>query len=55
MYIFFLFLYLQGQKLQIDELFQNSTENVCNCVKYKCGKSENNLIQRNSLSSAKGN
>ncbi|KFO54614.1 Otogelin, partial [Corvus brachyrhynchos] len=25
-----------GQKLQIDELFQNSTENVCNCVKYKC-------------------
>ncbi|KAF2977127.1 hypothetical protein EK904_007912 [Melospiza melodia maxima] len=27
-----------GQKLQIDELFQNSTENVCNCVKYKCVK-----------------
>ncbi|XP_009981303.1 PREDICTED: otogelin, partial [Tauraco erythrolophus] len=25
-----------GQKLQIDEQFQNSTENVCNCVKYKC-------------------
>ncbi|NWT14914.1 OTOG protein, partial [Vireo altiloquus] len=25
-----------GQKLQIDELFQNSTENVCNCMKYKC-------------------
>ncbi|XP_058685510.1 otogelin [Poecile atricapillus] len=25
-----------GQKLEIDELFQNSTENVCNCVKYKC-------------------
>ncbi|NXR19747.1 OTOG protein, partial [Cinclus mexicanus] len=25
-----------GQKLQIDELFQNSSENVCNCVKYKC-------------------
>ncbi|NXH92736.1 OTOG protein, partial [Edolisoma coerulescens] len=25
-----------GQKLQIDELFQNSTENVCNCVTYKC-------------------
>ncbi|NXY02078.1 OTOG protein, partial [Pteruthius melanotis] len=25
-----------GQKLQIDELFQNSTENVCNCAKYKC-------------------
>ncbi|NXC51901.1 OTOG protein, partial [Aleadryas rufinucha] len=25
-----------GQKLQVDELFQNSTENVCNCVKYKC-------------------
>ncbi|NWV76571.1 OTOG protein, partial [Dasyornis broadbenti] len=25
-----------GQKLQIDELFQNSTENTCNCVKYKC-------------------
>ncbi|NXU09596.1 OTOG protein, partial [Pardalotus punctatus] len=25
-----------GQKLQIDELFQNSTENICNCVKYKC-------------------
>ncbi|NXY56904.1 OTOG protein, partial [Callaeas wilsoni] len=25
-----------GQKLQIDELFHNSTENVCNCVKYKC-------------------
>ncbi|OWK57108.1 Otogelin [Lonchura striata] len=25
-----------GQKLQIDELFQNSTENVCNCVMYKC-------------------
>uniref|UniRef100_A0A8C9MPI5 Otogelin n=1 Tax=Serinus canaria TaxID=9135 RepID=A0A8C9MPI5_SERCA len=34
----FLVLYPQGQKLQIDELFQNSTENVCNCVKYKCGK-----------------
>ncbi|NXH72070.1 OTOG protein, partial [Hydrobates tethys] len=26
----------QGQKLQIDEQFQNSTENTCNCVKYKC-------------------
>ncbi|NXH17172.1 OTOG protein, partial [Bucco capensis] len=26
----------QGQKLQIDEQFQNSTENICNCVKYKC-------------------
>ncbi|NWU60355.1 OTOG protein, partial [Pterocles burchelli] len=25
-----------GQKLQIDEQFQNSTENMCNCVKYKC-------------------
>ncbi|NXI48545.1 OTOG protein, partial [Galbula dea] len=25
-----------GQKLQIDEQFQNSTENTCNCVKYKC-------------------
>ncbi|NXC66308.1 OTOG protein, partial [Anhinga anhinga] len=25
-----------GQKLQIDEEFQNSTENICNCVKYKC-------------------
>ncbi|NXN97592.1 OTOG protein, partial [Rhinopomastus cyanomelas] len=25
-----------GQKLQIDEQFQNSTDNVCNCVKYKC-------------------
>ncbi|NWW99884.1 OTOG protein, partial [Caloenas nicobarica] len=25
-----------GQKLQIDELFQNSTENICNCVKYIC-------------------
>ncbi|NWZ99027.1 OTOG protein, partial [Nesospiza acunhae] len=25
-----------GQKLEVDELFQNSTENVCNCVKYKC-------------------
>ncbi|NWR27824.1 OTOG protein, partial [Tachuris rubrigastra] len=25
-----------GQKLQIDEQFQNSTENICNCVKYKC-------------------
>ncbi|NXL55467.1 OTOG protein, partial [Chordeiles acutipennis] len=25
-----------GQKLQIDEHFQNSTENICNCVKYKC-------------------
>ncbi|KFO10673.1 Otogelin, partial [Balearica regulorum gibbericeps] len=25
-----------GQKLQIDESFQNSTENICNCVKYKC-------------------
>ncbi|NWV30281.1 OTOG protein, partial [Origma solitaria] len=25
-----------GQRLQIDEVFQNSTENVCNCVKYKC-------------------
>uniref|UniRef100_U3JDD9 Otogelin n=1 Tax=Ficedula albicollis TaxID=59894 RepID=U3JDD9_FICAL len=22
----------------LNELFQNSTENVCNCVKYKCGK-----------------
>ncbi|PKU49171.1 otogelin [Limosa lapponica baueri] len=42
-----------GQKLQIDEQFQNSTENICNCVKYKCGKSEENLIQRNTLSSAK--
>ncbi|KFQ60809.1 Otogelin, partial [Pelecanus crispus] len=25
-----------GQKLQIDEQFQNSTENICNCIKYKC-------------------
>ncbi|NWX12921.1 OTOG protein, partial [Aegotheles bennettii] len=25
-----------GQKLQMDEQFQNSTENICNCVKYKC-------------------
>ncbi|KAJ7422219.1 otogelin [Pitangus sulphuratus] len=25
-----------GQKLQIDEQFHNSTENICNCVKYKC-------------------
>ncbi|KAM9278150.1 otogelin [Morus bassanus] len=25
-----------GQKLQIDEQFQNSTENICNCLKYKC-------------------
>ncbi|XP_042670213.1 otogelin [Centrocercus urophasianus] len=25
-----------GQKLQIDEQFQNSSENICNCVKYKC-------------------
>ncbi|NWV58631.1 OTOG protein, partial [Malurus elegans] len=25
-----------GQKLQLDELFLNSTENFCNCVKYKC-------------------
>uniref|UniRef100_A0A8C0EUR4 Otogelin n=1 Tax=Bubo bubo TaxID=30461 RepID=A0A8C0EUR4_BUBBB len=25
-------------KLQIDEQFQNSTENICNCIKYKCGK-----------------
>ncbi|XP_051478017.1 otogelin [Apus apus] len=25
-----------GQKLQLDEQFQNSTENICNCVKYKC-------------------
>ncbi|KFU87934.1 Otogelin, partial [Chaetura pelagica] len=25
-----------GQKLQIDEQFQNSTENICNCVRYKC-------------------
>ncbi|KAK2535709.1 Otog [Columba guinea] len=25
-----------GQKLQIDEQFQNSTENICNCVKYIC-------------------
>ncbi|XP_009067859.1 PREDICTED: otogelin-like, partial [Acanthisitta chloris] len=25
-----------GQKLEIDEQFQNSTENICNCVKYKC-------------------
>nr|XP_009933624.1 PREDICTED: otogelin [Opisthocomus hoazin] len=25
-----------GQKLHIDEQFQNSTENICNCVKYKC-------------------
>ncbi|KFV78357.1 Otogelin, partial [Struthio camelus australis] len=27
-----------GQKLQIDEQFQNSTENICNCVKYKCAR-----------------
>uniref|UniRef100_A0A8C3HX01 Otogelin n=1 Tax=Chrysemys picta bellii TaxID=8478 RepID=A0A8C3HX01_CHRPI len=27
-----------GEKLQIDEQFQNSTENVCGCTKYKCGK-----------------
>ncbi|POI33214.1 hypothetical protein CIB84_003033, partial [Bambusicola thoracicus] len=38
-----------GQKLQIDEQFQNSSENICNCVKYKCGKSRNNLIQRNAF------
>ncbi|XP_030338606.1 otogelin [Strigops habroptila] len=25
-----------GQKLQIDDQFQNSTENICNCIKYKC-------------------
>ncbi|NXK84637.1 OTOG protein, partial [Amazona guildingii] len=25
-----------GQKLQRDDQFQNSTENICNCVKYKC-------------------
>ncbi|NWR54443.1 OTOG protein, partial [Bucorvus abyssinicus] len=25
-----------GQKLEIDEQFHNSTENICNCVKYKC-------------------
>ncbi|KAJ7412491.1 hypothetical protein WISP_96048 [Willisornis vidua] len=25
-----------GQRLQLDEQFQNSTENICNCVKYKC-------------------
>ncbi|KFW89173.1 Otogelin, partial [Phalacrocorax carbo] len=25
-----------GQKLHIDEEFQNSTENICNCVKHKC-------------------
>ncbi|OPJ73837.1 otogelin [Patagioenas fasciata monilis] len=27
---------VEGQKLQIDEQFQNSTENTCNCVKYIC-------------------
>ncbi|EMP38267.1 Otogelin [Chelonia mydas] len=25
-----------GEKLQIDDQFQNSTENVCGCIKYKC-------------------
>ncbi|XP_019375523.1 PREDICTED: otogelin [Gavialis gangeticus] len=25
-----------GEKMQIDEQFQNSTKNVCNCVTYKC-------------------
>uniref|UniRef100_A0A8B9FKZ7 Otogelin n=1 Tax=Amazona collaria TaxID=241587 RepID=A0A8B9FKZ7_9PSIT len=25
-----------GKKLQRDDQFQNSTENICNCVKYKC-------------------
>ncbi|XP_054825974.1 otogelin [Eublepharis macularius] len=27
-----------GEKLIIDEQFQNSTENVCHCTKYKCCK-----------------
>uniref|UniRef100_A0A8C3JAI1 Otogelin n=1 Tax=Calidris pygmaea TaxID=425635 RepID=A0A8C3JAI1_9CHAR len=26
------------QTRALDEQFQNSTENICNCVKYKCGK-----------------
>uniref|UniRef100_A0A7M4DW34 Otogelin n=1 Tax=Crocodylus porosus TaxID=8502 RepID=A0A7M4DW34_CROPO len=26
----------KGEKMQIDEQFQNSTKNVCNCVMYKC-------------------
>ncbi|NXG51109.1 OTOG protein, partial [Psilopogon haemacephalus] len=33
-----------GQKLQIDEQFQNSTENICNCVKYKCVRDKVCLI-----------
>ncbi|KAF4798408.1 hypothetical protein TURU_063946 [Turdus rufiventris] len=35
-----------GQKLQIDEVFQNSTENVCNCVKYKCGKEDGKFCKK---------
>ncbi|XP_037259104.1 LOW QUALITY PROTEIN: otogelin [Falco rusticolus] len=34
-----------GQKLQIDEQFQNSTENICNCVKYKCVRDKVCLTQ----------
>uniref|UniRef100_A0A8D0G9K2 Otogelin n=1 Tax=Sphenodon punctatus TaxID=8508 RepID=A0A8D0G9K2_SPHPU len=29
-------LWPSGEKLQVDEQFHNSTENVCSCTKYKC-------------------
>uniref|UniRef100_A0A670XPF3 Otogelin n=1 Tax=Pseudonaja textilis TaxID=8673 RepID=A0A670XPF3_PSETE len=32
------FIYLQGEKMVLDEKFQNNTENVCHCTKYKCSK-----------------
>uniref|UniRef100_A0A8C5S979 Otogelin n=1 Tax=Laticauda laticaudata TaxID=8630 RepID=A0A8C5S979_LATLA len=32
------FIYLQGEKMVVDEKFQNKTENVCHCTKYKCSK-----------------
>ncbi|NWW53948.1 OTOG protein, partial [Pedionomus torquatus] len=38
-----------GQKLQIDEQFQNSTENICNCVKYKCVRDKVCLSERGVL------
>uniref|UniRef100_A0A8B9CK62 Otogelin n=1 Tax=Anser brachyrhynchus TaxID=132585 RepID=A0A8B9CK62_9AVES len=39
MTFFFILVDLENKTLKrIDEQFQNSTENICNCVKYKCGK-----------------
>ncbi|XP_029438960.1 otogelin [Rhinatrema bivittatum] len=29
-----------GEKLQLDQQFQNSTENLCNCTKHRCVKDE---------------